>query len=75
MTKYSKILIYIVLLSALFDNMLIDFLRLPSAIRYINDVIILFLLLNCLKESRKDWKQIGYHLHQNGWLEWSYVKI
>ncbi|MDY5989705.1 MAG: Stealth CR1 domain-containing protein [Coprococcus catus] len=69
MTKYSKILIYIVLLSALFDNMLIDFLRLPSAIRYINDVIILFLLLNCLKESRKDWKQIGYHLHQNGWLE------
>ena len=57
MARYNKILIYIILISVLFDNLLIDILGIPSAIRYVNDIIILFLLFNCLKEGRRNFKQ------------------
>ena len=75
MARYNKILIYIILISVLFDNLLIDILGIPSAIRYVNDIIILFLLFNCLKEGRRNFKQTEYlkafkaNIHQNGWLE------
>ena len=75
MARYNKILIYIILISVLFYNLLIDILGIPSAIRYVNDIIILFLLFNCLKEGRRNFKQTEYlkafkaNIHQNGWLE------
>lgn len=59
MENHNKILIYIVLISVLFDNFLIDFLGVPSAIRYINDGIILLLLICCLKAIRKTLQKTG----------------
>ncbi|WP_394283226.1 hypothetical protein, partial [Frisingicoccus sp.] len=59
MEKHNKILIYIFLILVLFDNMLIDFLKLPSAIRYINDGILLLLLFSCVKAIRITLQQTG----------------
>lgn len=59
MTNHNKVLIYIVLISVLFDNLFIDFFGAPSAIRYLNDGIILLLLLCCLKAIRKTIQQTG----------------
>lgn len=59
MENHNKILIYIFLILVLLDNMLIDFLGLPSAIRYINDGILLLLLFSCVKAIRMTLQQTG----------------
>lgn len=59
MEKHNKIMIYIFMILVLFDNMLIDFFGLPSAIRYINDGILLLLFFSCVKAIRMTLQQTG----------------
>lgn len=59
MEKHNKPLIYILMILVLFDNLLVDFFGVPSAVRYINDVIILLLLLSCIKAIRPTLQQTG----------------
>ena len=53
MAKYKKILVYVIILLVFFDNLWIDFLKLPTAIRYLNDVLIFISLIACRKQIRQ----------------------
>ena len=53
MAKYKKILVYVIILLVFFDNLWIDFLKLPTAIRYLNDVLIVISLIVCRKQIRQ----------------------
>ncbi|MGN0358877.1 MAG: hypothetical protein ACI4E0_13890 [Blautia sp.] len=59
MEKHNKALIYIFLIFVLFDNLLVDFFGVPSAVRYINDVILLLLLFSCIKAIKPTLQQTG----------------
>ena len=52
MEKHNKALIFIFMILVLFDNFLVDFLGVPSAVRYINDIILLLILFSCMKAIR-----------------------
>ena len=53
MAKYKKILVYVIILLVFFDNLWIDFLKFPTAIRYLNDVLIVISLIVCRKQIRQ----------------------
>lgn len=49
MVNHNKALIYVILLSVLLENLFIDLTGIPSAVRYLNDGIILLLLICCFR--------------------------
>ena len=59
MEKHNKALIFIFMILVLFDNFLVDFLGLPSAVRYINDLLLLRLLFSCMKAIRPTLQRTG----------------
>lgn len=59
MEKHNKALIFIFMILVLFDNFLVDFLGLPLAVRYINDLLLLLLLFSCMKAIRTTLQRTG----------------
>ena len=59
MEKHNKALIFIFMILVLFDNLLVDFLGVPSAVRYINDIILLLILFSCMKAIRPTLQRTG----------------
>ena len=59
MEKHNKALIFIFMILALFDNLLVDFLGVPSAVRYINDIILLLILFSWMKAIRPTLQRTG----------------